>query len=84
MTNSFKELGSGKTMDAVFCGDIFENFCIFGCGDGNIFGYKIDTMECIYGYGADTVGAVRCIKILPEAGRIVTGGDSGQGLQVLI
>ena len=41
-------------------------------------------MECIYGYGVDTVGGVKCVKILSEAGKIVTGGDSGQGLQVLI
>ena len=84
MTNSFKEFGTANTLDAVFCGDIFENFYVVGCGDGNIFGYNIDTMECLYGYGADTVGAVRCIKILPEEGRIVTGGDSGQGLQIII
>ena len=84
MLNSFIEIGTGKTMDSVYCGDIYENFCIFGCGDGNIMAYSVDTMECLYGYGADSVGAVKCIKIFPEVGRIVTGGDSGQGLIILI
>ena len=71
-------------MDSVFCGDILDNFCVLGCGDGNIIAYNLDTMECIYGYGVDTVGGVICIRILKDAGKIVTGGDSGQGMQVLI
>src|SRR5688572_17963668 len=84
IANSFKELGVAKTMDAVTCGDIYENVCILGCGDGNIIAYDLNTMECLYGYGVDTVGAVRCLKILPGVGRIVTGGDSGQGMEVLL
>jgi hypothetical protein len=78
---TFKELGSMKATDSVFCGDIYNNFVAVGCGDGNMLGYNIDTMQCLYGYGCDSKGGVKCLKISDK--RIITAGDSGQALQLI-
>ena len=48
-----------------------------GCGDGNILSFDLDTGECLYGYGADAVGAVHCMGINEEQDCLITGGDSG-------
>lgn len=72
-----------KATDAVFCGDIYENFLVAGCGDGNILGYNLDTLQCLYGFGCDNKGGVKCVKILPSQSRIVTGGDSGEALELI-
>ncbi len=78
--NEFAEVGTLKSTDAIFCGDLYENLLVVGCGDGNMLAYDINTMECLYGYGCDNVGGVKNIKIIPEKNIIVTSGDSGQGL----
>ena len=76
-------MGSMKVTDAVFCGDIHSNFIAVGCGDGNMLGYNLDTAECLYGYGCDNKGAVKCLKINPKRKSIITGGDSGEALQLM-
>ncbi len=81
--NNFKLIGTMKATDAVFCGDIYESFIAVGCGDGNLLAYNLDTLECLYGYGCDTKGGIKCLKIIPNKGKIITAGDSGQGLQLL-
>jgi WD40 repeat protein len=83
ITDDFNELGTMKTTDAVFCGDIYDSFLAVGCGDGNLLGYDIDTMECLYGYGCDQKGGINSLKIVPEKGKIVTGGEAGEGLELL-
>ena len=81
--------GSGQSLspvmtmqatDAVFCGEVVgeSNLIIVGCGDGNILAFDTNQDgECIYGYGADDVGAVHCLKVTPDRKAVVTGGDSG-------
>jgi WD40 repeat protein len=83
LLDGLKEIGNMKATDSVFCGDIYENFVAVGCGDGNLLGYNLDTMECLYGYGCDNKGGIKCLKILPEKGKIVTSGDAGEGLQLV-
>ena len=78
--SGFKPLSIMNTTDAVFCGEILENLELVGCGDGNILCFNLDTNECLYGYGADTTGAVHCMKINDDKDCLVTGGDSGLGL----
>jgi hypothetical protein len=66
------------TTDAVFCGKIIQNnLAIAGCGDGNILAFNLDTNECLYGYGADQMGAVHCMAPTEDFSGLVTGGDSG-------
>ena len=84
LNNSFKEIACTQALEEIFCGDLYENFCIVGCRDGNIYAYNLDNMTCIYGYGVDNVGGVTQIKILPEIGRIATGGESGQGMLIKV
>lgn len=83
MNKNFKEVGELKTTDAVFCGDICGNIVVAGCGDGNVLAYNLDTMECAWGYGVEKKGGVKCISFVPEKMKIVTGGDSGQGMELV-
>lgn len=83
MQNSFKEVGSMKTTDMVYCGDVYGSFLSVGCGDGNVLAYDLDTLSCLFGYGCDQTGGVKCLKIIPEKSKIVTGGDSGEGLELI-
>jgi hypothetical protein len=85
MMNNFKEIGVMKATDSILCGDLHpsESFVAVGCSDGNMLAYNLDTLECLFGYGCDNSGGIKNIKILPEKGRIITSGDSGQGLQLL-
>ena len=72
-----------KTTDSIFCGDVYDSFIAVGCGDGNLLTYNIDTFECLFGYGAENNGGVKFVKILPDKRKIITSGDSGQGLQLV-
>lgn len=84
MNNNLKEIAVMKSTDAVFCGDLYESsYLVTGCGDGNILGYDLNKMDCVWGYGVEKQGGVRCIQIIPEKNRIVSAGDSGQGIEVL-
>ena len=83
MTKGFKVIGELKSTDAVFCGDICGNVCLAGCGDGNLLCYNLDTMECAWGYGCEKKGGIKFVKFVPEKMKILTGGDSGQGLELL-
>jgi hypothetical protein len=67
----------------VLCGDLYDSFLAVGCADGNMLAYDIDTLTCSFGYGCDQTGGVKCLKIIPEKNRIVTGGDSGEGLELI-
>ena len=42
-----------------------------------LLSYDLQTGECLYGYGADSVGAIHCLGINEDRDCIVTGGDSG-------
>ena len=76
--SGFKQAASMTTTDAVFCGKIIQNnLAITGCGDGNILAFNLDTNECLYGYGADQMGAVHCMAPTEDFSGLVTGGDSG-------
>ena len=87
--------GSGQSLspsitmqatDAVFCGEVVgeSNLIVTGCGDGNILAFDADRDgECVYGYGADDVGAIHCLKVTPDRKALVTGGDSGQALKII-
>ena len=78
---------STQSTDAIFCGELLDNgsLCITGCGDGNIIAFDLGrgTGECLFGYGADNVGAVHCMGVTPDRRGLVTGGDSGQGLKLV-
>jgi WD40 repeat protein len=64
--------------DAVFCGETLDSLVVTGCGDGNMFVFDITKgSEPLYGYGADPVGALHCLRVTPDRRSIVTGGDSG-------
>uniref|UniRef100_A0A7S3CPB8 Uncharacterized protein n=1 Tax=Strombidium rassoulzadegani TaxID=1082188 RepID=A0A7S3CPB8_9SPIT len=78
--NSLKPMSLMKTTDAVFCGEVLQNLVLVGCGDGNILCFDTDSSQCLYGYGADSKGAVHCLGINEDRDCLVTGGDSGQGL----
>lgn len=81
--NGFGEQACLKTTDSVVCGDLFESYLTVGCTDGNMLGYDLNTLECLYGYGCDNKGAINCVKILPEINKVITAGDGAQGLQLL-
>ena len=83
MNKGFKVVGELKSTDAVFCGDICGNVCAAGCGDGNLLAYNLDTMECAWGYGCEKKGGIKFVKFVPEKMKILTGGDSSQGLELL-
>ena len=70
---------SMQATDSIFCGETIDGgrIAIVGCGDGNILAFDTISGECLYGYGADSVGAVHCLKIAPDRKSVVTGGDSG-------
>ena len=86
--------GSGKELkplmiceatDAIFCGEVVgeSSLIITGCGDGNLLAFDTDRDgECVYGYGADEVGAVHCLRVTPDRKAVITGGDSGQALKI--
>lgn len=75
--SGFKLMHTMNSTDAVFCGKIVHNLAICGCGDGNILAFDLDQGKCIYGYGADSMGAVNCLQVADDLSGIVTGGDSG-------
>ena len=83
MSKGFKVIGELKSTDAVFCGDICGNVCAAGCGDGNLLAYNLDTMECAWGYGCEKKGGIKFVKFVPEKMKILTGGDTGQGLELV-
>ena len=83
MNKGFKVVGELKSTDAVFCGDICGNVWAAGCGDGNLLAYNLDTMEWAWGYGCEKKGGIKFVKFVPEKMKILTGGDSGQGLELL-
>ena len=83
MVGGFKQIGELKTSDAVFCGDVYQNVVAVGCGDGNLLAFNLDTDECLFGYGCEKKGAVRIVKFVPEKKRIITAGETGQGLQLV-
>ena len=76
--SGFKLRASMPATDAVFCGKIVNNnLAIVGCGDGNILAFDLDKDQCLYGYGADQVGAVHCLAPTEDYSGLITGGDSG-------
>lgn len=78
-----KPISVQKTTDSVFCGDIYGDKVVVGCGDGNILTFDTrQNLECVWGYGVDEVGAVHCLKVLQDGKSIITGGDAGQPLKV--
>lgn len=83
--NSFKPISVSTATDAIFCGTLLQNLCIVGCGDGNILAFDLDQPngKCLYGYGADSIGAVNCMKVTEDKKALVTGGDSGQALKIV-
>ena len=83
MSKGFKVIGELKSTDAVFCGDICGNVCAAGCGDGNLLCYNLDTMECAWGYGCEKKGGIKFVTFVPEKMKILTGGDTGQGLELV-
>ena len=64
------------------CGDIYNNILFCGCVDGNMLAFNLDTMECMYGYGADPKGSCDVIKYFESQNCIVAGGESGQLLKI--
>jgi outer membrane protein assembly factor BamB len=85
--NGFKVTGMHPmtTTDAIFCGKVIQgsNLVVVGCGDGNILAFDMDTCTCLYGYGADQIGAVHCMAPLEDYSALMTGGDSGQCLKII-
>ena len=74
-----------QATNAVFCGELLDygNLIVVGAGDGNILAYDVSRGgECLYGYGADNVGAVHCMMVTKDYKSLVTGGDSGQALKI--
>ena len=82
MNKGFKPVSQMQATDAIFCGEILHNLAITGCGDGSILVYDLDQEKCLYGYGADSTGAVHCLKVMPDHWGVVTGGDGGFGLKI--
>lgn len=80
ITKNFEELGKMKATDSIFCGDLYESTLVVGCGDGNILAYNLNTMDCLYGYGVDNKGVVKNVKIIADKKKIITSGESGQGM----
>ena len=79
-----KPLAVMNCTDAVFCGEVVGELAIAGCGDGNILAFDLQKGgECLYGYGADEVGAIHCMKVMPDLSSLLTGGDSGQPLKII-
>ena len=80
--SGFKPIAVMNTTDAVFCGTLVQNLAVTGCGDGNILAFDLDQNKCLFGYGADSMGAVHCMKPTEDFKALITGGDSGQGLKI--
>lgn len=60
-----KPILAQKTTDAVFCGEIYADKAVVGCGDGNILTFDTrQNLECLWGYGVDEVGAVHCLEVI--------------------
>lgn len=79
--SGFKLVSEMNATDAIFCAKLIDNnLAICGCGDGNILAFDLTQGKCVYGYGADSVGAVNCLEMAPDGSGLITGGDSGQGL----
>jgi WD40 repeat protein len=83
ITSGFREIGTMKSTDSIYCGDINNNFIVVGCADGSLLAYNLDTLECLFGYGCDNKGGLKNVHILEDKRRIVTSGDSGEGMQLL-
>ena len=83
MNAGFKEINELKSTDAVFCGDIYKNMLAAGCGDGNLLAYDLKTFECAWGYGCEKQGGIKCVSFVPSKNKIITAGDSGQGLELV-
>ena len=81
--NNFKPVSVMTATDAIFCGKILSNLALVGCGDGNILAFDLDQSKCLYGYGADQMGAVHCMGVTEDQKALITGGDSGQALKIL-
>jgi len=83
LSNLQKPAAQMRTTDAVFCGETLGSLVVTGCGDGNLLVFDISRSdEPLYGFGADNVGALHCLKIAADRKSIVTGGDSGQALKL--
>ena len=67
----------------MFCGDVCGNIVAAGCGDGNLICYNLAKMETLWGYGCEKQGGIKCVKFVPEKMKILTGGDTGQGLELV-
>ena len=83
LQKDFAEISSLQSSDAVFCGDVCGNIVAAGCGDGNLICYNLAKMETLWGYGCEKQGGIKCVKFVPEKMKILTGGDTGQGLELV-
>ena len=83
LANNFKEVSCMKTTDSILCGQLFEDLIFVGCQDGNILCYEIYDGECLFGYGCESQGGVKNLRLIPESNKIITSGDSGQSLQLI-
>jgi len=77
LTAGLKCVGEQNCTDAIFCGKVVGDLALAGCGDGNLLAFDCKTSECLYGYGADEVGAVHCMEMTHDRSALITGGDSG-------
>ena len=69
---------STQATDAIFCGELLDggNLCVTGCGDGNIVAFDLSRGgECLWGFGADNVGAIHCLGSTADKKALITGGD---------
>ena len=73
-----KPMATMNATDAVFCGQAVDSLVVAGCGDGNLLAFNLRKGgDCLYGFGADDVGAVHCMQVAPDRKSLVTGGDAG-------
>lgn len=61
IVSGFKTVCQMKATDAIYCVDHIYNLTVAGSGDGNVLVYDNDSGECLYGFGAMSKGAVRCM-----------------------
>ena len=55
-----------------------------GNGDGNIQCFEVQQgLKCTWGYGVDEV-TVHCLKVMPDLKSVITGGEKGLALKVLL
>ena len=71
-----------KAPESIICGEVEAGALIVGCTDGNLLSYDIETLECKWGFGADNKGAVNALSVARKKGKIVAGGDCGQGIML--